>query len=434
LIAVLWHPGDRAAAAGGTESDALPADTAANGIAPATPGAEDAAAPMFRAGGFGTLGVVHSSDYRADFTATAFEGTGAGNTRRWSPAVDSLVALQADGRFNSKVSGVLQVVVEQNYNATYWPQIEWANIRYEFTPDFSLSIGRTELAVFMLTDSRRIGYANPWVRPPVEVYSLLSVDSNDGIAARYRWDMAGGTDTFQVAAGRTDPKFPPANAGGGSGSAHVRRQVALDNTFELGATTLRVNYYQSRVTVPNLESLFEPFREFGPPGIAIADRLDVNRSLFTFLDASASYDPGKWFAMGEWARIKTHSVLGENSGWFVSAGYHFGAVTPFATYARVKANSSTSDAGLDAAAVPPYLQGSVMFLNSTLNATLRDLAVQRTVSVGGRWDFMKNVDAKMQFDHTNLGNDSAGTLRNLAPGFQPGSAVNIFSATVDFVF
>ena len=118
----------------------------------------------------------------------------------------------------------------------------------------------------------------------------------------------------------------------------------------------------------------------------------------------------------------------------VSAGYHFGAVTPYATYARVKANSSTSTPGLDAAAVPPYRQGTVMFLNSILNATLRDLAVQHTISVGGRWDFMKNVDAKLQFDHTNLGSDSAGTLRNIAPGFRPGSAVNIFSACVDFVF
>jgi hypothetical protein len=37
---------------------------------------------MFTVGGFGALGVVHSSEYRADFTATAFEATGAGSTRR----------------------------------------------------------------------------------------------------------------------------------------------------------------------------------------------------------------------------------------------------------------------------------------------------------------------------------------------------------------
>ncbi len=390
--------------------------------------------PTFTVGGFGTLGVVHSSEDKADFAATAFEGTGAGYTRRWSPAVDSLVAVQVDGRFNSKWSAVVQVVVEQNYNATYWPQLEWASIQYELTPDFSVRVGRTALPVFMLSDSRRIGYAHPWVRPPVEVYSLLSVDSNDGVDASYHWRVAGGTDTLQLTAGRTDPKFPPSNAGGGSGSAHVRRQVALVDTFERGDMTVRLNYYQSRVTVSNLETLFGPYRELGPAGIAIADEFDVNRRLFTFLGMSANYDPGKWFAMGEWARINTHSVLGENSGWYASTGHHFGVITPFATYARVKADTSTSNPGLDVSTVPPYLAGTVLFLNSALNATLRDLAVQRTISVGGRWDLMKNVDAKLQWDHTNLGSNSAGTLRNLAPGFQPGGTVNIFSATVDFVF
>ena len=46
---------------------------------------------MFTFGGFGTLGVVHSDQPLADFTASPFEGVGAGHTRAWSPAVDSLI-------------------------------------------------------------------------------------------------------------------------------------------------------------------------------------------------------------------------------------------------------------------------------------------------------------------------------------------------------
>jgi hypothetical protein len=414
LVATAWCPA-RGGADTGTATDAL-------------------ARPMFTFGGFGTLGVVHSSNDKADFAATAFEGTGAGHTRSWSPGVDSVLAGQVDGHFTSKLSGVLQVIAQQSSNDTYWPQIEWASIQYQFTQDFSVRMGRTALPVFLLTDSRRIGYANPWVRPPVEVYSLLTVDNNDGIDARYHREMAGGIDTLQLSAGRTAPKFPPSNAGGGSGTAEVRRQVALVNTFERVFTTLRVNYYQSRLTVSNLETLFRPYREFGPAGIAVADRFDVRDRQLTFFGMSASYDPGDWFAMGEWARINTHSVLGDNSGWYASVGYHFSKITPYATYARVKANSSTSDPGLDPSAVPSYLAGTVVYLNSLLNATLKDLAVQRTISIGGRWDFMSKVDAKIQFDHTNLGPDSAGTLRNLVSGFRPGGTVNLFTATIDFVF
>jgi hypothetical protein len=44
------------------------------------------------------------------------------------------------------------------------------------------------------------------------------------------------------------------------------------------------------------------------------------------------------------------------------------------------------------------------------------------------------VDLKLQYEHISLGAGSAGTLTNVQPGFQPGGALNVFSAAVDFVF
>ena len=59
-----------------------------------------------------------------------------------------------------------------------------------------------------MTDSRKIGYANPWVRPPVEVYRLVPVTSNDGVDVSYRLRVRSATNTFQVTAGRSDSRFP----------------------------------------------------------------------------------------------------------------------------------------------------------------------------------------------------------------------------------
>ncbi len=47
---------------------------------------------------------------------------------------------------------------------------------------------------------------------------------------------------------------------------------------------------------------------------------------------------------------------------------------------------------------------------------------------------MKNLDLKLQFDHMRLGAGSPGTLRNLQPGFELGSTVNVFTTTIDFVY
>ena len=74
-----------------------------------------------------------------------------------------------------------------------------------------------------------------------------------------------------------------------------------------------------------------------------------------------------------------------------------------------------------------------MGLNAALNATLATVADQRTMSVGARWDFMKNVAFKVQYDHTRIGAGSTGTLINIQPGFVPGGTLNLFSVAIDFV-
>jgi hypothetical protein len=90
------------------------------------------------------------------------------------------------------------VISEQNYDNTYTPHVEWANVKYQFTPDLSVRCGRTALPIFMVTDSREIGYANPRVRPPDELYRIVPVRSIDGADASYRVSLGPATNTLQV--------------------------------------------------------------------------------------------------------------------------------------------------------------------------------------------------------------------------------------------
>src|SRR5580692_8197748 len=108
--------------------------------------AEVPGASMFSFSGFGTLGVVHSSDHDADFTSTIFKPNGAGYSHDWSPDVDSLVGAQVIANFAPHLSAMLQVISQQTYDGTYTPHVEWANIKYELTPEASIRVGRTELA------------------------------------------------------------------------------------------------------------------------------------------------------------------------------------------------------------------------------------------------------------------------------------------------
>jgi len=145
------------------------------------------AEPTFSFSGYGTLGVVHSDNDQADYLADVFKPNGPGATRSWSPDVDSRLGAQVSATFTPSLSAVIQVLAQQRYDNSYTPVVEWANVKWAITPDASVRLGRMVLPVFMVTDSRRVGYSNPWVRPPVEVYSLVPVTSHDGIDGSFRF-------------------------------------------------------------------------------------------------------------------------------------------------------------------------------------------------------------------------------------------------------
>jgi hypothetical protein len=382
---------------------------------------------IFSFGGFGTLGVVHSSEHQADFTTSFFQPNGAGYTRDWSSSVDSLIAAQVTANFTPQLSAVLQVISQQNYDNTYWPHIEWADVKYQIAPDLSVRVGRIVLPSFLISEERHVGYANTWLRPPVEVYGLIPVTNNDGVDASYRVKTGDITQTLVATFGSSKPSIPT------HGSVESKRNWLIADTIEYGATTLHIAYEQTLLTVGYLGALFDAFRQFGPQGNALADKYDLQHKRVTFFGFGGMYDPGDWFAAGEWGATDLHSVLGKSTGWYVSSGYRLGKVTPYLIYGLAKADN-LSDAGLTVSSLPPALAGPAAGLNSALNSVLSTKRVQSTISAGTRWDFTKNADLKLQFDHTRIGSGSTGELTNLQPGFALGSRINLLSVTFDFVF
>jgi hypothetical protein len=388
----------------------------------------DSGQSMFSFNGFGTLGVAHSSEDQADFTSTIFKPNGAGYGHTWSADVDSLIAAQVTAHFTPQLSAMAQVISEQRYDNTYTPHVEWANIKYQVTPVLSFRLGRIVLPTFLVSDNRNVGYANPWVRPPLEIYSLVPVSTSDGADASYTVHMGDVVQTLVGVFGHTHTNFV------GGGSSNARHNWLIADTIEYGAATVHISYQQTRLSIDSLNHFFDAFRQFGPQGVALADKYDSDHSLVKFLGIGAMYDPGKWFATAEWGTTDYSSVIGKNTGWYASSGYRLAKFTPYLTYGMMKVNSNTSDPGLTVSALPPFLAGPATGLNAALNAILGSAPVQTTISSGVRWDVLRNAALKLQYDHIRLGAGSPGLLTNLQPNFQPGATVNLFSATIDFVF
>lgn len=387
--------------------------------------AQGAETPRLTLNGFGTLGIVHSDEGQADFASNILASKGAGYTSYWSAEVDSRLGLQLTADLTPRVSSVVQVISEQQHDGKYMPEFEWANVRFDVTPDLSVRAGRMLQSTFMASEFRKVGYATPWVRPPLEVYRMIPVTNFDGFDASYRSRIGEVTHTLRGTYGQADAKFS-------GGEAKARQAWGVSSTLEWGAASLFGSYGRSRLNVEmeGVDAFFDYFRLFGPEGDAIADRYDMHDKRYDVLSLGASYDPGDWFVMGEWARSDTRSLIGDLLGWYVTSGYRIGTVTPYMTVARASVTSNTSEPGLSAGAWwPPAAE-----LNEGLNQILEASARQNTLSLGARWDFARNMALTAQYDHIDIDDGSRGILVNHQPGFEPGGTVNLFSLALDFVF
>lgn len=399
---------------------------AALAAAPAHAGQESG--PAWTFGGFGTVGLTHSDYDQADYTSTILKSNGAGVTDSVSPALDTRLGAQLGVTFNKKWSGVLQVVSEQRYSGSYKPAVEWVNIKYQATPDLALRVGRIALPIFLAADYRKAGYAIPWVRTPVEVYGGVPISNNDGADVVYRWQTGGFKHVTQAFFGKTHIHL--------TDTTHVAAHgiAGVTHTIEHGPLTLRASAFRSTLNTNILRDLFNGFRQFGPQGVAIADKYDVIDKRMDGLAIGFNYDPGQWFLTAEGGSMNGHSFLGKSLGMFASAGYRHGAFTPYLTYSRTDAQSPTTDPGLSTAGLPPAYAFAAMKLNAGLAETLKTRASQTSVSAGMRWDFRPDMALKVQYDRVLTRDGSRGTLINLEPGFKSGTPVHVTSAVLDVVF
>ena len=397
--------------------------------------------------GYGTLGVVHSDEDQADYVAIAdVQPKGAGYSSSWSMNVDSKQALQVDVKFSERLSATVQLLSEGvsnnswdgDRNEDFVPSLEWANLSYKVSDELTVRAGRIVLPLMMGAEYRKVGFAQHWIRPPVEVYGLVPFASSDGLDASYRSGVGGGVNTVRAYFGGQDTRSIPFDC-------HTDGW-GVNDTFEKGPLTLRAAFMYFKWRSPGVlyQPLFDAFADLAeqePGGQAAADQarrfLPVYDGTFeqriVMYDAGVSYDPGRWFLMGEVVHMDSdEQVLTQTSG-YVTAGYRRNALTPYATYVRGKTKTRDGQSvSLDG------LSPDVAALGAEVNAIVGWFGTgnmsQQTFSLGVRWDFRSSFTLKAQLDHIDMDEGSRGWLNNLQPGFQPGGSLNVVSFALDYVF
>lgn len=379
-------------------------------------------------GGFGSAGVVHASSASADFTSSVMKHSGAGRSQRWSPHVDSRLGVQLDLAAGQRWSGVLQAISEQRSDGSYRPVLEWANIKYQAGPDLSLRAGRIALPMFLAADYRKVGYAHPWVRTPVEAYNAVPLTSSDGVDASYRWNRGALKNTTQVFFGRTKKALWD------NATLEAHGVAGLSHTTGYRHATLRVAAVRATMTMDLARPLFDAYRQFGAAGAAVASRFDFDHKRVSAMSAGLNYDPGSWFLTGELGRIRTSSHLGDSHTAYASAGYRVGDFTPYLGGALIDPGSAAGAPGLATGAMAPQAAQAAARLNGQLEYLLAGVPAQSTLTLGTRWDLHPGMALKLQYDRVRPRAGSRGMLINVDAGFVAGRPLHVASAVLDFVF
>jgi hypothetical protein len=344
---------------------------------------EDLVPSMFSFNGFGTLGVVHSSDDLADFVSNPAQPKGAGYTDSWSATPDTKLGVQLNVALTDRLSAVVQVMSQYQYDGTFKPDLEWGNVKYLVTPDLSIRAGRIAIPTFMVSDSLTLGYSLPYARIPLEIFAQLPITHSDGVDGSYRMHFDDVTNTVQVFLGGFDSKLPD------QGTYDTHEMHGIADTVEYGAATLHFSYQTLRYDLSFLG-------------------LVLNQDSQQIATVGASYDPGKWFVSGELIRAPDEA-FGLFYGGYAYVGRRVDRLTPYLGYARASMNRVGA-------------LGFTPFIN------------QDTTTLGLRWDLRKNIDFKAQLDHTVRHGGFNQYFINQQPGFQERGTDELFTLLVDFVF
>jgi hypothetical protein len=347
--------------------------------------------PIFKLGGFGTLGVSQSNLKAGDYVIDSAMPSGVGRSNEWTESNNTRAAAHVTANFTPQVSGIFQVDSEYRSDGTYKPEIEWLNLKYAFTPNVYMRVGRIALPTFIDSENHDVGYSYVWVNPPVDLYHQLSIFSSDGVDVLYRSEIGDASNTFKAIYGTSKHERP--------GSISTSKDLwGVFDTFEYGQASFHFSYQQRTESTRNQVT--------GVSG---------SWNNYSDLSLGASYDPGEWFVISEWIQRKSTTKIG---AMYVSGGYRIDKFTPYLLYSQ---NSS----------------GSFLTFTPTPSAAAIDRAKrsQSTASMGMRWDFTRNMDFKIQYDQVRLSDNSNGYLINVPAGVTLyGSKFHIVTAVVDFVF
>lgn len=366
----------------------------------------------FTVNGFGTLGAVRTDTDHVEFVRDLSQARGA--TDEWTAKTDSVLGLQANWRITPQWQVLAQGVSRYRYDRSFRPEVAWAFVKYEPTPNLSLRAGRLGTEFFMLADSRWVGYSFLTVRPPGDYFWYLPFYSIHGADAALTLPAGEGVVRGKLFYGLSRGDIPLSDE-----LWNIKGSPMLGGYLEYqsGPWQVRGSYANIRFEhdLPLAPVLL---KEYGIVfSQADARFLETRNTRTHYYSFGVVYDKGPLQAQLMLNHIDQGTrALEDSDAGYLLLGYRLGEWTPYLGYSRVRSKKQAPPASPIAARI-----------------VADSHADQKTVFAGVRWDLVRNVALKAQWDGIRGDSSSLFPYRQDDLNRWDGR-MDVFSMSLDFVF
>jgi hypothetical protein len=327
--------------------------------------------------GFGTLGGTVTDEDIAEYRTDMTQFEGASSSTDWG--LRSKLGVQLTYKSGDYWSFTGQALAKRRGDQDLDPDLEWLFASYHPASWLDLRAGRLVLPVFMLSDSRPVGFSQPFVEPPPLVYINASLSQFDGIQVINRLNTGSGVLSIQTSAGSADVELavvgPPIKI-------EIDDILNINVTYEWGDWLWRLGTQRSDVN-PEPNFVFPDFED-------------------TFTGVGLHYDNGKLLLMTEYLERSTEPGFADANSHYVTLGWRFGKWLPSVTFAEYK-----------------------------LDSEVLSIENREATALTLRYDVANNMAIKAQWEEASPENT---TWLNIYPEFLMGEKRNVYTLSLDFVF
>ncbi len=333
----------------------------------------------------------------------------------------SKFGITGTSEIENDLEAMFQIVARGDRSPNFNSAVDFALINWRLGNSSKFSIGRQRIGTWLISDYINVGSLYPWVRPPLEVYSLNPLTSANGLSWTGNWLVGAGEILFEtdVIGGSTEFNLSP--------TTRVKTNKDLEGwgaslAYNQGAFSARVGAIRARVSVTYDQQIALSNVGIPAPGLNVVAPVNLDFGYIDFQSIGARYDDGDYAAYFEYANQSAERIVKRRAGTYLTLGkYLFSEkLGVFLTQSYLLAGDFDNDYSIDLSPGVPLFP-----IDSR----------QSTQSITFVYKMRKSLDVKLEFSETSFP-DEAFAMGNPTGTIQTPNDPNGFNKvqTVAFAF